>query len=162
MQHTMYLVKSFFFLSLLLRANSHWRYNQKLETSRSNFNHPAKPPSPTVEININDKFPNSNVEARSSDKASCDGSTEKECVFPYIFGRRGFNSCNNYDGDDTWCPTEVNEEGAWEPSLGWAYCDESCPGVASVNETTLSNIMPQNLAPTDCCKTSTNSLLLST
>ena len=25
-----------------------------------------------------------------------------------------------------WCPTELDENGFWNPSLDWGYCDDNC------------------------------------
>ena len=54
------------------------------------------------------------------------------CVMTWTYPINGvtYTGCANPDGDTngTWCPTEVNAAGEFEPkSRKWGYCNSKCP-----------------------------------
>ena len=81
-------------------------------------------------------------------KASCDGSTELSCVFPFRVSGRMFNSCTNWGSWTPYCATSVSEDFT---DTSRAYCDDTCPGVQRLDVETLPNINPYNQGD-QCCK----------
>lgn len=62
------------------------------------------------------------------------GSNCGNCVFPFIFNGRLFDSCTTIDGDATpWCATSVDSAGNYGGT--WEYCQSSCPGVSTPSMT---------------------------
>ena len=53
------------------------------------------------------------------------------CILEWTYPVNGltYKGCANPDVDPggDWCPTEVNEDGQFEPKSGkWGYCSENC------------------------------------
>merc|ERR1719419_174797 len=55
------------------------------------------------------------------------------CIFPFIFNGRIFNTRTTIDGDATpWCATSVDEQtGGFNSTHTWEYCESTCPGVSN-------------------------------
>ena len=101
---------------------------------------PVTTPAPAP-ITTTVPAPSPNTTTTSSSSGSCGN-----CVFPFIFNGRIFDSCTTIDGDATpWCATSVDASGNYGGT--WEYCESSCPGVTSPSMT----IHPAN-AIGSCCK----------
>ena len=64
----------------------------------------------------------------TSSPGTCLTTTGAQCVLPFVFNGRTYDTCTTADGDAPWCMTATS----------WGFCSSGCPGGTLVIKTILS------------------------